>query len=132
MYHAKIWDEDKLNIHASYSSSNYGNIFANNDKKEDKQYHEQKYANDKDVSSDYIKNKEQAEKEEDKKHEIFDGIEEKNPEIKDDDIKFAAARQVFQQMNAQKEIEPKKGINSIEDAIKKAIEAEKKVIIMDN
>ena len=59
MYHAKIWDEDKLNITSSYSSSKYGNIFAEgSDKKEDKQYNEQKYgSNDSDVSSDYMRNK---------------------------------------------------------------------------
>ena len=137
MYHAKIWDEDKLNIHASYGSSKYGNIFGNSDDKhEDKQYNEQKYGNnDGNVSSDYMRGKEAKEKEEDKKHDIFDDLDEKQkqPEIKDDeDIKFAAAKQVFHEMKQPAKMQKRKDVNSIEDAIKKAIDSEKKVIIMDN
>ena len=137
MYHAKIWDEDKLNITSSYGSSKYGNIFAaDKDKKEDKHYNEQKYgSSDGETSSDYVRNKKNAEKDEDKKKDIFEdlGEKEKTQEIKDDeDIKFAAAKQVFSEMKIPKKSEQKKNVNSIEDAIKKAIESEKKVIVMDN
>ena len=118
MYHAKLWDEDKWNIHSqSYSSSKYGSVFSE-DKKEDKKYHEQKYGQaDKEVSSDYMKKDEAKEKE----------------DIKEDDIQFKAAKQVFsEQQHEMKKPARKKDINTIEDAIKKAIEEEKKVIVMDN
>ena len=137
MYHAKIWDEDKLNIHSSQGSSKYGSIFsADKGKIEDRQYSEQKYgSNEESVSSDYMRNKKDAEKDEDKKKDIFEEIDEKEKlqDIKDDeDIKFAAAKQVFQEMKMPGRAERKKNISTIEDAIKKAIDSEKKVIIMDN
>ena len=133
MYHAKLWDEDKWNIHSSsYNSSKYSNN-STDSKKEDKKYHEQNYGNEKDISSDYMRNKDSKEKEE-KKNEPLEELEEKNEkqEIKDEDIPFKAAKQVFSE--SQREIKKpaeKKDKNTIEDAIKKAIDEEKKVIIMD-
>ena len=136
MYHAKIWNEDKLDVRASYSSSKYGNIFSDDNHKEDKQYHEQKYGqSDGNVSSDFMRGKEAKDKDEEKKHDMFEDIDEKQkqPELKDDeDIKFAAAKQVFHEMKQPGKSQKKKDVNSIEDAIKKAIDSEKKVIIMDN
>lgn len=122
MYKAKLWDEDKWNIHSSsYASSKYGNIFSDG-KKDDKKYHEQKYGT----------------REKDKKDEntIFSDIEEDKKEeqdIKEDEIPFKAAKQLFSENNYEnKKSEQKQDIKTIEDAIKKAIEEEKKVVIMDN
>ena len=134
MYHAKIWDEDKLNIHSkSYGSSKYGNILKD-EKKEDKAYHEQKYGqSEKSLSSDYMKREEQKEKDE-KSDSIFDSIDEDKKEpkdLKEDDIPFKAAKQVFSENRERKQEEKKKDASTIEDAIKKAIEQEKKVIVMD-
>ena len=135
MYHAKIWDEDKLNIHSkSYGSSKYGNIFKDGKKEEDKAYHEQKYGQKEgSSSSDYVKKEEQKEKDE-KKDDFFDAIgedkKEKN-ELKEEDIPFKAAKQVFSENRDKPKAEKKKDLSSIDDAIKKAIEQEKKVIVMD-
>lgn len=119
MYKAKLWDEDKWNIHSqSYGSSKYTNLFSE-DKKDEKKYHEQKYG---------------AKEKDEEKKEAFDTLEEEkkeSEEIKEDEIPFKAAKQVFEESKH----EPKKSrkdINSIEEAIKKAIEEEKKVVVMDN
>ena len=135
MYHVKLWDEDKWNIHSqSYSSSKYGNAVSA-DKKDDKKYHEQKYGSkEKDVSSDYIRKEEAREKEENKSDNILEEAEEakKEQEIKEDEILFKAAKEVFsEQKNETRKSMQKKNINTIEDAIKKAIEEEKDVIVMD-
>lgn len=135
MYKAKLWDEDKWNIHSSsYNSSKYADT-AGNDKKDDKKYHEQKYGTmDKNPGSDYMRKEEHKEKEENKK-EIFDDSEEekKDNAIKDEEIPFRAAKQLFNEKKfAEHKIAQKKDVATIEDAIKKAIEEEKKVIIMDN
>ncbi len=137
MYHAKIWDEDKWNIHSSgnYNSSKYGNIM-NDEKKSDAKYNEQKYGQKEgDVSSDYMKKEEAKEKDEKKKDSLFDDAEEekKTGNLKDEDIPFRAAKQVFTE--SQKEArnsERKNNLSTIEDAIKKAIEGEKSAIIMDS
>ena len=134
MYHAKIWDEDKWNIHSkSYGSSKYGNIFKDGKKEDDNAYHEQKYGQKEGNSSDYMKKEEQKEKDE-KKDDFFDSIDddkkEKN-ELKDEDIPFKAAKQVFSENKDKQKAEKKKDMSSIDDAIKKAIEQEKKVIVMD-
>ncbi len=135
MYHAKIWDEDKLNFNSgSYSGKKYGSIFSE-DKKEEKKYHEQKYGSDeKSASGDYMKKEDLKEKDDKKKDDLWDSLEEgkKDKEIKDEEITFRAAKQVFSESMADKKIEGKKDISSIEDAIKKAIEEEKKVILMDS
>ena len=136
MYKAKLSEEDKWNIHSSsYHSSKYANDLIN-DKKDDKKYHEQKYGSkEKNASSDYIKKEEQREKEESKNQGIFEYLEEekKEQEMKEDDIAFKAARQVFNESKYEtKQPQEKKDVKTIEDAIKKAIEDEKKVIIMDN
>ena len=137
MYKVKLWDEDKWNIHSSsYNSSKYSSAFSD-EKKDDKKYNEQKYGQkEKDVSSDYIRKQDEKEKEDKDKTNIFEDLEEqKNEEIrmKEDEIPFKAANQVFNEKRYEiKKAERKKDINSIEDAIKKAIEEEKKVIILDN
>ena len=133
MYKAKLWDEDKWDIHSSsYGSSKYSKTIIN-DKSDDKKYNEQKYgAKEKDVSSDYIR-KEEREKEEKENANIFDNLEEKsNQEIKEDEIPFKAAKQVFAENQQNKIMTKKKEIKTIDEAIKKAIEEEKKVIIIDN
>mgnify|MGYP001558798682 CR=1 FL=1 len=137
MYKAKLWDEDKWNIHSnSYNSSKYTNIFSD-DKKEDIKYHEQKYGqSEKSLSSDYIRKEEQGDKEENKAEGIFEHLEEEKNErqdIKEEEIPFKAAKQVFGEGGYEtKKTEVRKDTKTIEDAIKKAIEEEKKVIIMDS
>ncbi len=132
MYKAKLWDEDKWDIHSSsYGSSKYR---FSSDKKDEKAYNEQKYGTkEKDVPSDYIR-KEEREKEEKENANIFDNLEQEknNQEIKEDEIPFKAAKQVFAENQQNKIITKKKEIKTIDEAIKKAIEEEKKVIIIDN
>ena len=131
MYKAKLWDEDKWNIHSSSYNSQKDIAFS-----DDKKYNEQKYGlKDKNVSSDYMRRDEQKDKEDKERKTIFDDDEEKNEkqEIKEDELQFKAAKQIFNEnVSDSKKIKQKKEINTIEDAIKKAIEEEKKVIIMDN
>ena len=131
MYKAKLWDEDKWNIHSSSYNSQKDITFS-----DDKKYSEQKYGlKDKNVSSDYMRRDEQKDKEDKERETIFDDAEEKNEkqEIKEDELQFKAAKQIFNEnVSDSKKIKQKKEINTIEDAIKKAIEEEKKVIIMDN
>ena len=136
MYKAKLWDEDKWNIHSdSYGSSKYENIFSD-DRKSDTKYHEQKYgAKEKDVSSDYIRKDEQEEEENKTKNPFDDSEEEekKKKELKEEEIPFKAAEQVFsEEQRETKKTDKRKNINTIEDAIKNAIEEEKNVIIMDS
>ena len=134
MYKAKLWDEDKWNIHEGYKSSKYGTALPS-DKKEDKAYHEQKYG-EKNLSSDYMKKEDTKENEENKKDALFEELEEEKKgkeEAREDEIPFKAARQIFSEHKNEPKKEPgKKDKNTIEDAIKKAIEEEKKVIMMDN
>ena len=137
MYKAKLWDEDKWNIHSSsYSSSKYGSSIFAEDKKEDKKYHEQKYgAKEKGVSSDYIKKDDKETDEKEKKPGFFDQLDEdkKEQKIDQDEIPLKAAKQIFSEKRfGAKRLEPRKDISSIEEAIKKAIEEEKKIIIMDS
>ena len=133
MYKTKLWDEDKWNIHEGYKSSKYGSIAAS-DKKEGKAYHEQKYGSEKDISSDYMKKEDAKEKEESKKDALFEELEEekKKEEVKEEELPFKAAKQIFSEHKNEPKKEPgKKDKSTIEDAIKKAIEDEKKVIMMD-
>ncbi|MBI2655555.1 hypothetical protein HYX06_03980 [Candidatus Woesearchaeota archaeon] len=133
MYKAKLWDEDKWNIHEGYKSSKYGSITPS-DKKESKAYHEQKYGSEKDISSDYMKKEDAKEKEESKKDALFEELEEekKKEEVKEEELPFKAAKQIFSEHKNEPKREPgKKDKSTIEDAIKKAIEDEKKVIMMD-
>lgn len=135
MYHAKIWDEDKLDIRSSYSSSKYGSIISK-DKKEDKAYHEQKYGQkESSLSLDYARKEEEKEKEE-KKEDIFSNLadeEKKEEKLKDEEIPFKAAKQIFSERKQEepKKVEKKSETKTIEDAIQKAIKSEKDVIIMD-
>ena len=137
MYHAKLWDEDKLDIRSSsYGSSKYGNIFSHDEQKKDAKYHEQKYGQKEgDVSSDYMKKEDAKEKDEKKTDSLFDSIEEekKENELKDEEIPFKAAKQVFNESQREpNKTDKKKDLRTIEDAIQKAIEGEKSVIIMDS
>ena len=131
MYKAKLWDEDKWNIHSgSYNSSK--DILLSDDKKYDKQEYGLK---EKGVSSDYMRREELKEKDNKEKEMLFGESEEKNEkqEIKEDEIQFRAAKQIFNEKGFDsKKIKQKKETSTIEDAIKKAIEEEKKVIVMGN
>ncbi|MBI3027338.1 hypothetical protein HYY70_04435 [Candidatus Woesearchaeota archaeon] len=141
MYKMKLWDDDKWNIHSSsYNAAKYSNTISN-DKKEGKNYHEQKYgANEKNPGSDYMKKEESREKEEKNASHAFDELDEEKKEQKaeendiQNDIQFKAARQIFSEskFEIKKEEARKKNATTIEDAIKKAIEEEKEVIIIDN
>ncbi|MBI2649914.1 hypothetical protein HYX04_01215 [Candidatus Woesearchaeota archaeon] len=146
MYKAKLWDEDKWNIHSgSYNSPKYSS--SPGGKKDDKKYNEQKYGQKEgNVSSDYIRKQDEKEKEDKDKTNIFEDFEEEsnasertrsqlteNPEIKDEEMPFKAAKQIFNESKyGAKKTEKSKNASTIEDAIKKAIEEEKKVIIMDS
>lgn len=80
-----------------------------------------------------MKKEEQKEKDDKDKAVFEEAAEEKNEkqEIKDEEIPFRAAKLVFNDGKFEaKKPEFKKDVNTIEDAIKKAIEDEKKVIIM--
>ena len=137
MYKVKLWDEDKWNIHSSsYNSSKYSGASPDG-KKDDKKYNEQKYGQkEKDVSSDYVRKQGEKEKEDKDKTDVFENLEEEkkeNPDAKEDEIAFRAANQIFnERRHLAKKAERRKDVNTIEDAIKKAIEGEKKVIIIDN
>ena len=132
-----IWDEDKWDIHSkNYGSSVSGDILSG-DKKDAINYHEQKYgSSDKESSSDYIRKNDEHEKDEDKSTGVFAELEEEKKEeaqLSEDEIPFKAASQVFSENREKLKSHPKKDAKStIEDAIKNAIEDEKKVIIMDN
>ena len=135
MYKAKLWDEDKWNIHStSYSNSKYTNIFSE-DKKEDKKYHEQRYgAKEKSVGSDYLRREEHKEKEE-SKADIFENLEEEKNEkvLNEEELPLKAAKQIFNEAKFEsKKMEAKKDDKTIDDAIKQAIEQEKKVIIAND
>ena len=138
MYKAKLWDEDKWNIHSSsYNSSKYANILSDG-MKDEKKYHEQKYgAKEKNLSSDYVRKEEKdAASEDKKKNSIFEDAEEdkqKEQNLSEEEIPFKAAKQIFNERKFEsKKTEAKKDVSSIEDAIKKAIQKEKDVIIMDS
>jgi len=76
--------------------------------------------------------KDEEEKKE-KSNDVFDLEEEKKEqEIKEEDIPVKAAKEVFDEKRLEdKKTGSKKDVKTIEDAIKKAIEEEKKVIMMD-
>lgn len=136
MYNKKLWEEDKWDIHSSsYSSSKYSNI-SRDDKKDDKLYHEQKYgAKEKSHSSDYMRKEDSIEKDEDKKLFDLDNAEEKKEqhELSEEEIPFKAAKEIFSESRHEAtEVNKKKDVKNIEDAIKKAIEEEKRAITMNN
>ena len=135
MYKAKLWDEDKWDIHSSYNSAKFENIFSG-DKKDDKKYFEQKYGSEgKNAPSDYMRKENEKNTEENKQNIEFNSEEEKNErkEISEDDVPFEAAQQIFNEAKHEsKKIDKHKETSTIEDAIKKAIEEEKKVIVIDN
>jgi hypothetical protein len=128
MYKAKLWDEDKWDIH----SNSYG---SKHNFTEDKKYNEQKYGSkEKGIGSDYMRREEDKDKEE--KTGILEDLEEEKKEveekeIKEEDIPLKAAKEIFSESKHEPKIEQKKDIKTIEDAIKKAIEEERKVIVMD-
>jgi hypothetical protein len=138
MYKSNLWEEDKGSVVKNYGSSSYD---SGEGGAKDIKYHESdsaKYGSG-DVSSDYRKNEESDEKRDEEKKDIFGEEEEENKKedkITDEEIPFRAAKQVFAEAKMHEMIKEKKtrkkDKNSIEDAIKKAIDQEKKVIIMDN
>jgi hypothetical protein len=138
MYKAKLWDEDKWDIHSeSYSHSKYGSN-SHSDKKDDKKYHEKKYGSEgKDPSSDYMKKEEKSKEDKEKNPSHFDELVEEEKKdggqkAEEEEITFKAAKQIFNEARfEQKKEMPKKDDKTIEDAIKKAVEEEKKVIVMD-
>lgn len=139
MYKMKMWDEDKWNIHSgSYnSSSKYGNLNSEG-KRDEQKYHEQKYGSkEKDDSSDYMKKEEKSKEGKEKNPSHFDELVEEEKKggmqkAEEEDITFRAAKQIFNEARfEQKKDMPKKDEKTIEDAIKKAVEEEKKVIVMD-
>ena len=134
MYKAKLWDEDKWDIHSkSYGSSKYGSAPADG-RKEDKKYHEQKYGSKENAKSDYMRKEESKEDEKEKKPGFLDELGEgkKEQKIEDEEIPFRAANQLFNEKRHEAKAEKRKDINSIEEAINKSVEEEKKVIIMDS
>ena len=131
MYKTKFWQEEKWDIHSSeYHTSKYEHSGSDHGIG----YSEQKYGSkDGDLSSDYLKKNDSAENDE-KKERLFSDLEEtsKKEDLKEEDLPFKAAKQVFNESrNEPKKIQPKKDVKTIDDAIKKAIEQEKKVIMMD-
>ena len=137
MYKVDLWAEDKWNIHSSsYSSSKYDNSFSD-DKKDDAKYHQQGYHDrEKNLSSDYLRNEsERKDNKGDESSDLMDELQDdsKTQELSDENINFKAAREVFNDASHKlpKKI-VKKDTKTIEDAIKKVIEEEKQVIIIDN
>ena len=136
MYKPKLWDEDKWNIHSSsYNSQKYASSKPD-EKKDDKSYNEQKYGSkEKSISSDYMRKHEEKEKDKKESDPFSDVLEEEKnekKEINEEEIPFKAAKQVFEENKEDKKIGHKKDVKTIEEAIKNAIEEEKKVIIVDN
>ncbi len=127
MYRMKLWDEDKWDIHSSgYSSSKHGDF-------SDKKYNEHKYDKEKDISSDYSRKDEETEKEKKKQSDADASEKEDAKEVKEEELPLKAAEQIYSEKKYEtKRAEKKKDASTIEDAIKKAIEEEKKVIVMDN
>ena len=135
MYNIDLWDKEKWNIHSdSYNPSKYGGILSD-DKNEDKVYREQKYgAREKNISSDYMRSEENKERSEKDKGQIFNELEEDKNEkqsVEEDSLQFKAASQISEENKNTQKFD-KKIFASIEEAIKKAVEEEKKVIIMNN
>ena len=128
MYKTKFWQEDKWDVHSSgYHTSRYEHSESKHEG-----YSKQEYGSkDGNLSSDYMKK--QDAREDEKKESIFEAEEgSKKEELKEEDIPFKAAKEVFNETrHEQKKIQTKKDVKTIDDAIKKAIEKEKKVIMMD-
>src|SRR3989338_4791200 len=132
MYKAKLWDEDKWDIHAGYGSSKYGGHSPSHKKETGGLYNEQKYGSEGGASSDYMRKEDSKEKDDEKKKDkLAEEVEEKKEkaEMKDEEIPFRAASQIFSERQSDIRKQPqKKDKNTIEDAIKKAVEEEKKVV----
>ena len=124
MYQPKPWEQGEQ--HAGYGILMGG-------KKDKKYHHQDKYDSEKGPGSEYNSNKGSKEKDE-KKESLFEEEEQKkNEEIKEEDIPFRAAKQVFAETMKEQQTKDhkKKNLSSIDEAIKKAIEDEKKIIMMD-
>ena len=145
MYKIKLWDEDKWDIRSSsYNSSKYGNLSAADKGGEGKTYHEQKYGSEgKSPSSDYLKKEEDKEntniKNQDSPEFLLNDEQKIEQKTEEEELPFKAAKQIFSEnKNTEKSAkqiflsDEKTNAKTIEDAIKKAIEEEKKVIIMDS
>ena len=122
MYQPKPWEQ---NDHAGYGSHSSA---------KEKKYHKEERYGSGNPGSEYMKTPDSGDKD-DKKESIFEDTEElkKDEELKEEDIIFKAAKQVFAETQEQRRDkgQKKKSLDSIEEAVKKAIEDEKKVIMMD-
>lgn len=82
-----------------------------------------------------MRKEDRAEDENKEKDAIAEELEEKKDQsdLKEEDIPFKAAKQIFNENQQEpKKLDNKKNLKTIEEAIKKAIEDEKKVVVMDN
>ena len=122
------WDTEKLSH--SYKASKYQHEHKEGEKEK---YHDAKYGADEPGKSDYMRLDQQKKKEDEKKDDFFNQLEDdKKKEQKEEDIQFKAAKQIFNEHKDEPaKAQKKKEVNSIEEAIKKAVEDEKKVIILD-
>ena len=136
MYHADIWDHEKLDGKSGYSSnSKYGSIFSEG-KKDDLKYNDSKYGSESESNSDYFKK--QDLKEDDKKEKentgLWEQVEDKKQNLgeSEQDLPKKAAQEIFNETQKEmKDTKSKKNSKSIEEAIQKAIKQEKDVIMMD-
>ena len=78
-------------------------------------------------------NKEEEEKEKSTNFAEDADEEKREQKIDEDEMPFRAAKQLFNEKKFETKREgPKQDVKTIEDSIKKAIEEEKKVIVMDS
>ena len=129
MYKTRPLNEDKSN--SSNASSSLYSAFTS-----DKKYHEHGYGvKEHNPASDYLRREEPREKEKNENtlfDEIEDNIQESKAEdMKEEEIPLKAAKELFEE-NPKQAKKERKDIKTIEDAIKNAIEEEKKAIIMDD
>ena len=132
MYTSKLWDEDKWNIHSSsYSSQKYGSAIS--EKKESSEYHHKSYGL-KDSNSDYFRKQNEDNLSKKQKEQTEESEEETAQDIKEEDIHFRAARQIFNKESIPQKNSTKREFYSIEDAVKqaisKAIKEEKELIVV--
>ena len=138
-----VWeDEDKWDIHKTDSGYSKGGGYKATDKEGEQVYKnkEQYGANkeDEDIKGDYVRKGEKEEKKDEKKDELSETVEQEekykdNKETDDEQVKIMAAEEISGEIkNQPKKAEKKKNAKTIEDAINKAVEEEKKVRILDN
>ncbi len=121
------WNTEKLDHSYAASNSNAGDF------KSDFKYNESRYGSDDKSSSQDYSRKDEESKMDGKKSGLEESFsEQKKDDIQDDEIPFHAARQVFSGQKFEQKIARKHSKKSIEDAIRKAIEEERNVVIADN